>query len=151
MNTAGIRAAQAADLDAILALEAQFPGDRMSRRSVRRLLQVPSAQVWVAQPADATAPLGALVMLTRRGSTRARIYSVAVDPAARGRGLAKALVQQAESAARAGGCQRMQLEVREDNTAARGLYGSLGYEVREQLAGYYDDGGDGLRLEREIG
>ena len=150
MSAAGIRAATAIDLDAVLALEAQFPGDRMSRRSVRRFLQVPSARIWVAQPADASAPLGALVMLTRRGSTSARIYSVAVDPAARGRGLAKALVQQAEASARAGGCQYMQLEVREDNTAARGLYAALGYQVRQQLVGYYDDGGDGLRLERAL-
>lgn len=150
MSAAGIRAARAADLDAILALEAQFPGDRMSRRSVRRFLQVPSAQVWVAHPADAPAPLGALVMLTRRGSASARIYSVAVDPAARGRGLAKALVQEAEAAARARGCQRVQLEVREDNAAARGLYAALGYQIRQQLPGYYDDGGNGLRLDREL-
>lgn len=150
MSEAGIRRAGLPDLDAILALEAQFPGDRMSRRSVRRFLQVPSAHVWVSHPADAAAPLGALVMLTRRGSTAARIYSVAVDPETRGRGLGKALVQQAESRARDLGCEQMRLEVREDNAAARGLYAALGYVTSARLAGYYEDGGDGLRLTRTL-
>jgi ribosomal-protein-alanine N-acetyltransferase len=145
----GLRRARAGDVDAILGLEKHFPGDRMSRASVRRFLRVDSARVWVAD-ARAQGIVGALILLTRRGSATARIYSVVVDPRARGLGLGRRLVQAAERSAREAGCDAVSLEVREDNAAARALYASLGYAERQRLPGYYDDGGDGLRLRKDL-
>lgn len=148
MSAAQIRAATAADVEAILALEALFPGDRMSRRSVQRFLRVPSAQVWVAEQAGQV--LGDLVMLVRQGQHSARIYSVAVAPSARGQGVGAKLVRHAETAARASGRRQMRLEVRQDNVPAQALYASLGYEVIARLPEYYEDGGMGLRLARSL-
>ena len=146
-----IRRARASDVDGILELERHFPGDRMSRASVRRFLRVDSARMWVvAAPQSPGRIVGALILLMRRGSATARIYSVVVDPAARGLGLGRRLVQTAERGARDAGCDAVSLEVREDNAAARALYASLGYAERQRLPGYYDDGGDGLRLRKVL-
>jgi len=146
-----LRRAGAADVPGILALEALFPTDRISPRGLRRLLRVPSARIWVAVgPAPQRAVLGALVLLTRSGSGVVRIYSLAVSPPARGLGLAKALVQRAERAARRDGKHSVSLEVRADNAAARVLYARLGYVERARLPRYYEDGSDGLRLRRRL-
>lgn len=145
-GNARIRRAQSSDAAAIVALERLFPGDRMSAASVRRLLRVATAEVWVA--AREARLVGALVLLFRKNSARARIYSLVVAPEARGTGLGARLIQRAEHSARVRNCQGMTLEVRQENAAARHLYRKLGYDERRVLPDYYDDGAIGLRLER---
>lgn len=145
-----IRAGRLADVDAILALEALFPTDRMARRTVRRFLSVPTAQVLVAED-GAGVLVGNLVWLRRAGSHAGRIYSLVVAPAARGQRWGERLVSAMEAAARAAGCDRATLEVRADNDAARTLYGRLGYRQAQALPGYYEDGADGLRLVKRFG
>lgn len=148
MDPVHIRRATLADTAGVLALEALFPSDRMSARSIRRFIRSPGARVWVAVR-DAQV-LGNLVMLMRANSRRARIYSVVVGPQARGLGIGNRLVDAAESAAREAGRTSMSLEVRADNDAARALYARRGYAEVMPLPGYYDDGGDGLRLNKSL-
>ena len=143
---ARLRTARAGDVDGILALERSFPGDRMSARSVRRFIGAPGACVRVA--AVGTRIAGALVLLLRRNSCWARIYSVAVDPDFRGRGIGRRLVLAAEADARRRGCAGVTLEVREDNAAARALYEQMGYRVDAVLPGYYEDAAPGIRLRK---
>ena len=57
----------------------------------------------------------------------AHVEVLAVDPAARGRGVARALMQAAESWARRQGFARISLNVWMQNERARGLYEHLGY------------------------
>lgn len=149
MTAAAPRDAAARDADALLLLEAAFPGDRLSPRAIRRLLCSPSARVRVIAD-DAGAVRGALVLLFRRGARAARIYSLAVDPVARGRGLAQTLIVDAERTAAARGCDRVRLEVRVDNLPALALYARQGYARVQRLTGYYEDGADGYRLEKRI-
>lgn len=143
-----IRPATPADLVALIDLEQQFPGDRLSRRSLRRLLRAPSARVLVAEIESGLA--GTLILLTRRNSRRGRIYSLIVAPQHRGRGIAGELVHAAENHCRAAGLSSLRLEVRQDNHAARCFYERLGFAEVAALPGYYDDGSDGLRLERRL-
>lgn len=143
-----VRRAGPADAAALLALEQHFPGDRMSARSIRRLLRAESAAFWLAR--DGSRVLGALLLLTRRNSGVARIYSVVVDPQARGHGIAGRLVAAAERHARLGKKGLMSLEVRADNGPARALYRRLGYTEAAQLCAYYEDGADGLRLRKAL-
>lgn len=143
-----IRAATPADAPAMLALETLFPSDRMSIRSIRRFIRSPAARVLVAASGEDL--LGNLVLLLRAGSRRARIYSVVVGSPARGRGIGDALVAAAEAAAREAGCTTVSLEVRADNLAARALYARRGYLPVQDLPTFYDDGADGLRLERRL-
>ncbi|MES0873913.1 GNAT family N-acetyltransferase [Sinimarinibacterium thermocellulolyticum] len=146
LRTARVRRARAEDAAGILALEQHFPGDRMSARSVRHLLRAASACVRVACLDGAV--VGAVILLLRRNSRWARIYSVAVDPRWRGLGIGRRLVLAAEADARRLGRDGVTLEVREDNAAARALYENLGYRIDAVLPGYYEDGAPGIRLRK---
>lgn len=144
MSGATLRPAERADLPALLALEAEFPGDRMSAAAWRRLLRAPTAEIRVALEAGAV--VGNCIVLFRRHGRWARLYSIVIAHRARGRGLAQALMHEAEGLARQRGCVGLRLEVRADNAPARRLYAQLGYAEIAVLPGYYDDGAEGRRL-----
>lgn len=138
-----IRRAARADLDALLALEeATFDSDRISRAQWRRHLDSPSATVLVGGAGRVDA---AAVVFYRRGSHRARLYSLAVGAHARGTGLGGALLAAVEADARARGCVAMHLEVRTDNAPAIALYERRGYLRAERARGFYEDGTDAWR------
>jgi [ribosomal protein S18]-alanine N-acetyltransferase len=143
-----LRDARPADLPALLALEALFPGDRLSPRQMRRHLASGLHPFRVAE--DAERLLGYALVFLRRGSDLARLYSLVVAPAARGRGLGLLLLRDAEDAARAAGRHRMRLEVREDNPAAIALYRAAGYREGNPRPGYYDDGAAARRFWRAL-
>lgn len=146
-----IRPAGLKDVDALLALEhASFSGDRMSRRSLRRFVNSPSAAVLVEQ--DDTSPElhGAVVVLWRRGGRTARIYSIATAAAKRGRGIGQRLLASAESVAKGQGRSRMLAEVRTDNGPSLRLFQRCGYREFGRYPAYYDDGTDAVRLLREL-
>jgi ribosomal-protein-alanine N-acetyltransferase len=140
-----IRRASTADLCALLALENSFPGDQLRREHFRHLLTRARADVWLGLAADEL--LGNAIVLYRTGSHRARLYSLVVAPWARGRGIARTLMETAKQAAAARGCSTMSLEVRCDNVPAINLYRKLGYRFIERLPRYYEDGRDGFRLQ----
>ena len=79
MPSPRLRDARPEDLPALLALEAMFPGDRLSARQFRRHLANPRACLRVA--ADGPRLLGYHLVFLRAGSPWARLYSIAVDPA----------------------------------------------------------------------
>jgi tRNA threonylcarbamoyladenosine biosynthesis protein TsaB len=94
-----------------------------------------------AAPADA--PDGFVMARTAAGE--AEILTLAVAPAARGKGLGRALLQAAISKAQAQGAGTMFLEVGADNPSARALYASLGFVKVGDRKGYYQ-GRDALVL-----
>src|SRR5688572_18894211 len=103
------RAAAPEDLDTLIGIESRsFAGDLISRRSMRRLLSAPNAAAIVVEAGGAIA--GYALLLFRADSTAARLYSLAVDPAARGRGIGSALIAAAEQAAQERGCASIRLE-----------------------------------------
>ena len=142
-----LRTARPADLPALLALEARFPGDRLSARQFRHHLANPRARLRVAVAGENV--LGYHLVLLRRGSSLARLYSIAVDEAARGQGLGRRLLADAEAQARAAVCRGLRLEVRQDNAAANALYQAAGYRPLAELQAYYDDGAPGWRYGRD--
>jgi ribosomal protein S18 acetylase RimI-like enzyme len=139
-----IRRARLDDDRGIEALESLFTTDLISLRSIRRFLRAPTARLWVATLDEVV--VGNLICLTRKSSDRARIYSVVVAPAARGRGIAEQMIRAAETEAASAGYRQISLEVAVDNAPARALYAKLGYEQIAELPEYYEDGGDGVRL-----
>lgn len=140
-----LRAATPADLPAILALEARaFSSDRFNLRQFRYLLRQARSTFLVARAGRGL--LGYGIVLYRANSRRARLYTIAVAEAARGRGLASALIAALAADARRRGCRQLSLEVRTDNSAARSLYEKLGFRIADTLADYYEDGAAGLRM-----
>lgn len=144
-----LRRAVAADLAALVELErASFSYDRMSERQFRRHLRSDSAAVLVAEGAGGL--LGSAVLFFRRGTSRARLYSLAAAAAARGRGIGAALLAAAETLARERGLHTLSLEVRRDNAAAVRLYESRGYRRIAALENYYDDGAAAWRYAKSL-
>lgn len=144
-----ISPAAAGDLDALSALErAAFSGDRLSRRSLARFLRQEHGIFLVARAGAALA--GYALVLTRRGSAKARLYSIAVDAGMRGRGVARRLLAAAERAALDAGAGALRLEVRADNGAAIPLYFEAGYRQFGSREAYYEDGAAALRLEKDL-
>jgi len=144
-----LRPAIAGDLDQLCLLEdASFSGDRLSRRRFRHWLKTDNRVFLVA---DAGGPLlGYALVLLRRGTRLARLYSLAVGPAGRGRGIGKALLSAAEDASSRSGRLYMRLEVAEANSAAIALYHQLGYRTFGSYANYYEDAGNALRMQKRI-
>lgn len=144
-----IRRATFTDLSALVALERRaFTTDHLSPRQYRHHLTNPGALVLAA--VDRTGLLGKAVALFRAGSGVARLYSIAVDDAARGRGIAKALLRAVERGARARGCMRLRLEVAQKNAGAIALYEKLGYRRFGAYPGFYEDGADAWRYEKDL-
>lgn len=137
------------DLDALMALErSSFTTDLLSRRSWRHLIGAPSACTVVAR---ATAGLaGAAVVLFNRATAIARLYSLAIDAAWRGRGLGRALRDRATAAAIDRDCALMRLECRSDNARALRLYGAQGFVAVGRRRAFYQDGTDAVVMEKSL-
>ena len=84
--------------------------------------------------------------LTRRVIDEAELMLVAVLPRERGRGLGRRLVEGAMRKALQRGAHHIFLEVRDGNSAALGIYTSLGFTVAGRRQNYYM-GGVGERFD----
>jgi ribosomal-protein-alanine acetyltransferase len=147
--THAIRPAVRADLTALVALEnATFDTDRLTRRNFHWMLSQANSALLVAT-LDGTL-VGYILVLFHDGTSLARIYSIALDPAARGRGLGDALVEAAEQAALDEDRAYMRLEVRPDNHPAIALYERHRYRKFGLYHDYYEDHADALRYEKRI-
>jgi ribosomal-protein-alanine acetyltransferase len=142
-----VRTATAEDLDALVAIENEaFDTDRISRRSFRYLLSRDTAEVIVAELDGVIG--GYAMILFRNGTSLARLYSIAVSSRARGRGVAKRLLEAAEKSAFSHDRVMLRLEVREDNVPAIALYKAHGYRPIGRYPNYYEDHSDALRFEK---
>jgi ribosomal protein S18 acetylase RimI-like enzyme len=144
-----VRPGELADIAALSALENRvFTTDRLTRRSLRRFLASPAADLLVAEHAGSLA--GYVLVLFRANSGIARVYSLAVAPRHEGRGVGSLLIEAAEEAARRRGCIRLRLEVHENNARAIARYRKSGYELFGRHRDYYGDHGDALRFEKRL-
>ena len=142
-----LRPARAADIDRLVEIEARvFAHDRISRRSFRQLIDRETADTIVAEKDGAI--VGYCMVLYRRGSGVARLYSIAVDPEAAGAGFGRALLAAAERAAYDRARLVLRLELREDNERAFELYARASYRRIGREDDYYEDGAAALRMEK---
>ncbi|MCG5535876.1 peptidase C39 family protein [Ectothiorhodospira mobilis] len=144
-----IRNATVSDIPALVALEGRcFPTDRLSRRQFRYLLTKAHAHTLVHEREGDI--LGYVLVLFSRGTSCARLYSIAVDARARGQGVARGLVNAAEIDAREQDNAYLRLEIRQDNTASQRLFESLGYRRFGEYGDYYEDHMAAWRYEKSL-
>ncbi len=144
-----LRPAGADDLSALVELENRcFDYDRLSRRNFQWMLTRAHASLTVAEGDGGV--LGYALVLFHRGTSLARLYSIAIATEARGTGLGKQLLQRIEACAVEHDCAYLRLEVRIDNPGAIALYERNGYRRFALIHDYYEDHADALRLEKRI-
>jgi ribosomal-protein-alanine N-acetyltransferase len=141
-----VRRAKLQDLDRVMEIErASFGREAYDRNLFAEYLRV----------------CGDLFLLARRGGSvcgymitcargdRAEIVSVAVDPAARGRGAARALMSSTLRRLRTRGVVRIGLIVKTTNAGARAFYEKCGFRKLRRVPRYYEDGTDGILMARQ--
>jgi ribosomal-protein-alanine N-acetyltransferase len=128
-----MRPATPADVPRLAALErACFP-DPWSAESLGELLAAPGAVGWVVQERGGIVAYA----LARWVAETAELLNLAVAPAHRRRGIARALLDRVLEDLRAQGVGEVYLEVRESNAPARRLYETRGFRVAGMRRAYY--------------
>ena len=144
-----VRLASIEDLETLLGIENRcFTSDKLSRRSFKNFIKAGSHELWVLVLNGKM--LGYSLLLYRAGTSLARLYSLVLVPEARGQGYAQLFLRYTEQQAANRHCVYLRLEVNQQNSAAIKLYQSLGYKMIGELPGYYEDGGDALKMEKRI-
>ena len=147
----GVRRAEGADADAIGRLLHDFnrefddptPEPAWLAERVRRLIaEEELAVLLVGEGPDGLAALRFRPAIWSEG-LECYLAELYVVPERRGRGLGRALMEEAMEVARAEGADYMDLGTSEDDVAARALYESLGFSNREgkpdgPLSYYYE-------------
>ena len=129
------RLARTRDLDSVLAVvEASFLNGWTRAMFVRELDRPDMAHLFVLRgPGDAIAGYCSVWLVC----DELHINALAIDPARRRQGVAMALLGHALDEGRRLGALEALLEVRRSNRAARQLYESSGFTVREVRPRYY--------------
>ena len=145
-----IRAATADDIPALVDIENRaFSTDRISRRSFRYLLSKAKAAVLV-ETDEVGAVRGYALLLFNGGTSLARLYSIAVDPARRREGIGRLLLAAAELAARDRSTAWMRLEVRADALDVQAFYKAHGFRKFALQPHYYEDDVAAVRMEKSL-
>ena len=113
------------------------------------LLRTPGAEAIIAL--ERGEPLGFL--LTRSAADEAEIIAIGTRPCVQRRGVARQLLTQHIAAFADKGLRQLFLEVAASNTAARGLYSSLGFTEAGRRKGYYqrrEGKEDAIVMRREL-
>lgn len=133
--TALLRPATESDLNAVVQIERSSFADPWSEESFRRLLPGDPAifQVMVEPPDN---EIVGYVIAFAVGED-AELLNVAVEPNSRGKGLAGQMLDAVLIELGARGVRTAFLEVRESNSAARGLYTSRGFVEIGRRRNYY--------------
>lgn len=135
------RRLESRDLPMLVAFEAAANGDAWSEALLSAALTDDTHEVWGIWAENGSA-LRATAIIAYLPFD-AELQSITVWPQARRRGLAQGLLRWLLDRARQRGVERLLLEVRESNLAARRLYERAGFGIDGQRRGYYRraDGG----------
>ena len=82
---------------------------------------------------------------------KAQLANIAVDPDFRGRGYARAMLEECIRDANAKGCETLSLEARVSNAPALALYRSYGFIDAAIRKNYYENGEDAILMVLPLG
>jgi ribosomal protein S18 acetylase RimI-like enzyme len=117
--------------------ERDWPSDRAFLAGVERLIEDPATEFLLGTADDDAPPQGVAQLRYRYGLWLAAddcwLEDLYVSEHARGSGLGRAIVQASIDRAKERGCRRIELDVDEDNDAARALYESFGFTKKSDF------------------
>jgi ribosomal protein S18 acetylase RimI-like enzyme len=127
-----------------------YRGHRFSERQFHYYLKNPLTIALVAE--DGGTLVGYVLGIVQRGRLGhiARLYSIAVLPEARQRGVGSRLLREFMGEAGKRGAREVSLEVAEANKVARSLFSKAGFRKSGRLRDYYLRGYDGIRMRRSL-
>ena len=143
-----IRAIERADLLSVFRIETRSFGQPWPYAAFERLLDAPGFLV-----ADTGQEVVGYVIadtIDTHGATVGHIKDLAVAPEHRRRGIGRTLLSRGLVTLAGSGADRVKLEVRRTNDAARSLYAAFGFERHHTVPSYYDDGEDAYVLVKQL-
>ncbi len=143
------RKATLKDVKTLLEIEnACFNTDQISARSFKRFIETDPSLILVLERKKKVAGYG--ILLFNKGTSLARLYSLAVHPEYRKLGLGAELLKQLEKEASENHCSYLRLEVHQNNAKAIALYERMGYRKFDHKLDYYQDHGDAFCYEKKV-
>ena len=144
-----LRLAEIDDIPSIMEIEQIcFDKDSFSKRQFVYLISQAKGYFCVAEYQQRVG--GYFSVLINQRSCSLRIYSIAVHPDYRGRGLGQVLMDQTIQTAGECKAAKITLEVKVTNTSAIGLYMKNGFIPAGIKPCYYHDGSDAIYMQRLI-
>jgi len=137
-----VRGAVVSDIAGMVALEqATESAAHWSESAYREIFTAdgPVRVAFAVEEQDQTGRRLRGFIVGRFADVECELENIVVDHRFRGHGYGLQLVQSLTAAARARYATRISLEVRESNSAARGLYAKCGFEVTGRRPSYYRD------------
>ncbi len=146
-----VRRATPADLDRILEIERASFGTEAYDRKLFAYYQERCGSLFLVSGPPGRAS-GYIITCIRgsRPEASAELVSVAVHPLLRKQGAASALLESTLRRLRRRGVSRLHLVVRVGNRPALAFYEKYGFRRVRVVREYYEDGGDGIAMSREI-
>ncbi len=141
-----IRNATLHDLDEILSVEEKSFADPYPRGLLKALYFLPGAYLVAVSGGKV---VGYAVGVIRR-RTIGHVISVAVTKGMRGKGIGGELMRALIGRLVSEGAREIQLEVRESNASAIGLYKRLNFEEKRKIKRYYADGESALVMRLDV-
>jgi len=135
-----VRPAVPTDAVAMAAIHAACFAKNWDADAIGQFIGAPACLSLIASTARDCRAQGFLI--ARSACDEAELLTLAVDPAFRRHGLARALLDAAMATLRGCGAKQLFLEVDQNNAAARSFYQSLGAVVVGRRKRYYEHGAD---------
>jgi ribosomal-protein-alanine N-acetyltransferase len=146
-----VRAVRQRDLERILEIEAaSFGPDAYDRNLFAEYTHRCGGLFLVAERSTKVCAYSIAAISPGRIGNRAELVSMAVAPAFRGKGAASALMDSTLRRLGRRGVTRLGLMVKVTNQRARAFYAKYGFRRLRRVAGYYEDGADGLSLAKDL-
>jgi ribosomal-protein-alanine N-acetyltransferase len=146
-----IRPFRMSDLDTLIEIErSSFGADAYDRKLFAELFAACGRLFLVAAAGTRIRAYIVTETAVRREMLCADVVSLAVGPAWRGRGIARALMRGTLRRLRLRKVRRVTLAVRASNGPAQALYQRFGFTRLRLVRGYYEDGEDALVLVKRL-
>jgi ribosomal-protein-alanine N-acetyltransferase len=137
------------DLENLYRLEQTcFTTDKLFKSQFKHFIQSPTAIVLVAKHQRNL--IGNIIVLLRKNSLIARLYSLAVLPDFQRHGIASDLCKKAEKLLKRRKIKEIRLEVRKNNASAIRFYTKRDYYIIGKYKKFYEDDEDAIRMQKTL-
>jgi ribosomal-protein-alanine N-acetyltransferase len=146
-----VRRVRAADIPGILEIErVSFGEDAYDRNLFAEYTRKCGELFLVAMGGTKVVGYSICCLCAARAGNRAELVSLAVNPAVRGKGAAKALMDSTLRRLKLRGVRRFRLTVKVTNRRAIAFYEKYGFRNFRRAPGYYEDGADGQIMVKDL-